>query len=108
MEEEDKSQKFVTFNVDFTEYKSKLTTKYLKRKPYKPADPKKILSFIPGTIRKVYVKEGDKVKLGDKLLVLEAMKMRNDILASENGIIKTVYVKVDDIVSNKQLLVEIK
>ncbi len=107
-EEENKSQKFVTFNVDFTEYKTRLSTKFLKRKPYKAPDPKMILSFIPGSIKKIYIKEGDKVKKGDKLLILEAMKMRNEIMALCDGTVKTIHVKIDEIVANKQLLVELK
>jgi biotin carboxyl carrier protein len=108
MEEEHKHEKFESLNVDYTEYKTKLSRKYTLRKPYIPPDPRKILSFIPGTINKIYVKEKDKVKAGDKLLILEAMKMKNDIVTSINGKIKKIHVKVDERVANKQLLVELE
>jgi biotin carboxyl carrier protein len=108
MAEEDKPQKYELFNVDFSEYKTKLSTKFLLRKPYKPANPKKIISFIPGTIRKVYIKQGAKVKAGDKLLVLEAMKMKNDIITTINGKVKKILVSENDIVANKQLLIELQ
>lgn len=103
-----KEQKLVTFNVDYTEYKTCLTRKYSTRKPYHPANPKKVLSFIPGTIKKIYVKEGDKIKAGDKLLILEAMKMKNDILSTINGKVKKIHIKQDENVSNKQLLIELQ
>lgn len=106
-EEENKPEKFETFIVDYTEYKTKLSRKYTLRKPYIPKDPKRIMSFIPGTIVKIYVKEKDKVKAGDKLLILEAMKMKNDIVTSINGKIKKIHVKVDERVANKQLLIEL-
>ena len=45
---------------------------------------------MPGAILRVYVKPGDKIKAGDKLLVLEAMKMENEITAPEDGTVATV------------------
>ncbi|NTW34184.1 MAG: hypothetical protein HGB12_16460 [Bacteroidetes bacterium] len=59
-------------------------------------------------IIKVFVKEGQKVKTGEKLLVLEAMKMHNILLAPRNGKIFKIYVVAGNTVANKQLLVEIK
>ena len=107
-EEENKPEKFETISIDFTEYKTKLSRKYTLRKPYIPPDSKRIMSFIPGTICKIYVKEKEKIKAGDKLLILEAMKMKNDIVAPVNGKIKKIHVKVDEKVTNKQLLVELE
>ena len=107
-DEDNKPDKFETFNVDYTEYKTKLSRKYTLRKKYIPPDPKKILSFIPGTINKIYVKEHDKVKAGDKLLILEAMKMKNDIVTFINGKVKKIYIKEGDRVANKQLLIELE
>jgi len=48
---------------------------------------------MPGTILKVNVKNGQKVKKGDILLVLEAMKMENEIMASTDGTISSVNVQ---------------
>jgi biotin carboxyl carrier protein len=59
------------------------------------AGPKKALrvrSQMPGKIVRVEVKEGDSVQKGDPLLVMEAMKMENEIRASYAGVIKTVKV----------------
>ena len=43
---------------------------------------------MPGTVLKVVAPEGTAVKAGDVILVLEAMKMENDIVAPENGTVK--------------------
>ena len=55
-----------------------------------------ITSPLPGVILSLFVKEGDKVKRGQKLAVLEAMKMENDILATSDGTVKQVLVKEGD------------
>jgi len=85
-----------------------LTRKFHERKPYSPPNPKLIHAFIPGTIVKVNVKEKAKIKKGEPLLSLKAMKMNNDILSSIDGTIKKVHVKKGDIVVKNQLLVELK
>ena len=72
---------FKTLTIDNIKYRTRLTDKFIARKKFVPADPKKILSFIPGSIRKVNVQIGTKVKPNDVLMVLEAMKMNNYILS---------------------------
>lgn len=63
---------------------------------------------MPGKILEVMVKAGDAVKAGDTLLILEAMKMQNAILASTKGIIKKVLVKEGDTTSKSDLLIELE
>jgi len=99
---------FETFKLDEVNFKTKLTRKYLNRKPYIPADPRKVYAFIPGTIVKVFVKENHKVRKGDELLSLQAMKMNNNLLAPKNGTVKKIYVKQGNNVVKNQLLVELK
>lgn len=48
---------------------------------------------MPGMILKIKCKEGDSVNLGDSLIVLEAMKMENDIKASASGTVKEILIK---------------
>ncbi len=66
-----------------------------------------IYPFIPGTVVKYYVKVGDAIKQGDKLLVLAAMKMNNDILSPINGTVKSINVKAGDGVSKNDIIMEI-
>lgn len=63
---------------------------------------------MPGKILEVMVKTGDVVKAGDTLLILEAMKMQNAILASTKGIIKKVLIKEGDTTSKSDLLIELE
>ncbi len=95
-------------NIDNVRYKTNLTKMHLSRKPYVPVDPKVVFSFIPGTIVKVYVKVGDKVKKGDKLIVFEAMKMNNELMASMNAEIKTIHIQAGERVIKNQPLIEFK
>jgi len=96
---------FQTLLIEDVKYKTRLTKKFLNRKPYEPVDPKKVLSFIPGTIKKIYTSKGKKVKEGDKLIDLEAMKMINTIFADENRTIAEVYIKEGDMVPKNQVLI---
>ncbi|MEE9173816.1 MAG: biotin/lipoyl-containing protein [Thermoplasmata archaeon] len=59
---------------------------------------------IPGMILKVNVKEGDHVKMGDALFVLEAMKMELEIPSPSNGTVSAVHVGVNDVVQPGQPL----
>jgi biotin carboxyl carrier protein len=99
---------FQTLLIEDVKYKTRLTKKFLNRKPYEPADPKKVLSFIPGTIKKIYTAKGKKVKEGDKLIDLEAMKMVNTIFADRNSVIAEVLVKEGDMVPKNQLLIQFR
>ena len=69
---------------------------------------KKVEAPLPGSIFQLKVKEGDVVKKGDVLLIMEAMKMENNILAEVDGTVKTVKVKVGDTVLQGDILVEIE
>ncbi|MBL0741843.1 biotin/lipoyl-containing protein [Chryseolinea lacunae] len=61
---------------------------------------------MPGLIIDLRVKEGDTVKAGDPLLILEAMKMENIIKASGDSVVKTVKVKKGESVEKNQVLIE--
>ncbi len=97
---------FESFVLNDTTYKTLFTKKFLNRKPYEEKDPRKIIAFIPGKIKKVYIKKGNKVKEGEKLLVLEAMKMNNTIFAPMKGTIKEIYVTIGMSVAKDALLIE--
>lgn len=92
--------------IDDTAYQTLHTTKFSKRKAYAPPDPNKILAFIPGIILKIHVTAGQRVKWGDSLLILEAMKMKNDLTTPRDGVIKMIHVQPGQMVTKHQLLVE--
>jgi biotin carboxyl carrier protein len=62
---------------------------------------------LPGSIFKLMVKEGDEAKKGDTLLIMEAMKMENNILAEEDGTVKSIKVKEGDTVLQNDILIEL-
>jgi len=105
---DDKKIRFSSINIDGVKYKTLLTEKFKHRKPYVETNLNIMTAFIPGTIVDVYIKEGKKVKEGDTLLILEAMKMRNVIQAPYTGSIKKLYVQKGDLVSKNQALVEME
>ena len=74
------------------------------------ADPKissQVGSPLPGQVSQVFFKEGEKVIKGDKILVIEAMKMETTISAEKAGTIKKIQINSGDNVGSKDLLFEI-
>lgn len=61
---------------------------------------------MPGIILEVIISEGDEVKKGDFLCVLEAMKMENTLSAPRSGIIKSVNISKGETVEKGKLLIE--
>ena len=113
----------VMIEVNGSEYKIELDrdinavkTPVLKRSPiktHKKLEPKKtsnsfvVNSPLPGNIMQIFVKNGDEVNVGDKLLIYEAMKMENTILAERAGKIKELSVRPGDAVLQDIKLLEI-
>ena len=67
-----------------------------------------IIAPMPGQIKSIFVREGDKVTVGQKLLIMEAMKLENKIAAKTNGIVKKILVRDGDTVNQGQELVIIE
>jgi biotin carboxyl carrier protein len=63
---------------------------------------------MPGKIVDVLVEAGAKVKEGESLLILEAMKMQNEIASPVSGVIKKVVIRQGDIVNKEDVLIEIE
>lgn len=72
--------------------------------PQAAASGEKVVSPMPGTILKINVSQGQAVKAGDVLLVLEAMKMENDIVAPCDGVVKQLLVSKGSTVDTDQIL----
>ena len=67
-------------------------------------NPLEIGASIPGKVIKVLVKEGDEVEEHQPLIVIEAMKMETNIVSKTTGKIKSIKVKENEMVCDKQLL----
>lgn len=98
--------KYDKLQIDGTDYKTTLTAAWINRKKWEAPDPCKIFSYIPGTIMKISVKEGQEVQEGDLLLILQAMKMDNRILAPFSGKIKKIYAKTGEKLPKNTLMIE--
>jgi biotin carboxyl carrier protein len=63
---------------------------------------------MPGKVIKIMAKIGDKVEKGQTLLILEAMKMENEIKSGTNGTVKAIHVKAGDALENGVLMMEVE
>lgn len=70
--------------------------------------PGELFSQMPGKVVKIMVGEGDEVKAGDTLLILEAMKMENEIKSGTNGLVKGIHVKEGQTLDAGVLMMEVE
>lgn len=103
-----KEEEYKKLVVQGTVYQTKLTWKFENRVKWVTPNPNHIYSFIPGTIIDIFVKPKEKVKEGETLLLLQAMKMQNQVRMPFDGEIVKIHVKKDDVVPKKFLMLEIK
>lgn len=80
---------------------------------YKPSGLNKggagaLITQMPGKVVKIWKKEGDKVTKGETVLILEAMKMENEIKSGADGVVKSVNVKEGQALEAGFLMVEIE
>lgn len=76
--------------------------------PAAPADGVKVTAPMPGTILDIKTAVGSTVSKGQVIMILEAMKMENDIVASADGKIASLNVKKGDSVNSDDLLAVIQ
>ncbi|MDR3258741.1 MAG: biotin/lipoyl-binding protein [Fusobacteriaceae bacterium] len=74
-------------------------------KPTASANDNSVVSPLPGSVFDIKVKEGDTVKYGQVLIILEAMKMETEIVAPADGVVKSVLVNKGDSVDTDTPLV---
>lgn len=114
------------YNVEVNKQAGKAKTPQIVRAKHEPAvkEPDKsyamtsppaekkgtghIKAPLPGTIISVFVKEGDYIKTGTKLLTWEAMKMENNLNSDREGTITSVKVKPGDTILEGDILIEIE
>lgn len=106
-----------TYAVKMKEDIKKTKTPTLVRAASKrPAEPLKvnpkskktrIVAPIPGVVLSIDVKVGDTLKVGDRMLVLEAMKMENNIVCEKAGTITAINISVGQQVLQDELMIEL-
>ncbi|MFZ4563277.1 MAG: acetyl-CoA carboxylase biotin carboxyl carrier protein subunit [Bacteroidales bacterium] len=67
-----------------------------------------VTSPMPGKVIRVLAREGDRVLKGDVLVIIEAMKMENQVVSPRDAVVKAVNVAVNDRVESSTALVEFK
>ena len=105
---EEITEEMVDFAITARKYKTHLTRKYKMRKFWENPSPYDIQSLIPGTIVKIFVKEGQVVEEGKPLLILEAMKMQNMIEMPFTAKIKKIHVAPKAKIPKETLLIELE
>jgi biotin carboxyl carrier protein len=100
--------KFSQIELENGVFETQVTRKFALRKPFERHDPGVIKAVIPGAIAEIIVKPHTMVKKGDTLMILEAMKMLNRIMAPLDGEVKAIHVKRNEKVAKGQALIEIK
>jgi biotin carboxyl carrier protein len=88
-------------------YETRYTKKFEHRMPYVAPDPHLVRCVIPGIILTVAVRKGLRVRTGDPLLALEAMKMQNEVVSPCDGTVRALCVSPGDAVTKGQILVEL-
>ncbi|HRW22212.1 MAG TPA: biotin/lipoyl-binding protein [Bacteroidales bacterium] len=107
-----------TYNVELEQEVKKVKTPTIVKREIPAPEKKetkmksdgavsKVFAPLPGVILSVKVKEGDKIEKGALLLVLEAMKMENNIFSDTAGTVQSIKVKDGDTVLQNDTLVEI-
>jgi glutaconyl-CoA/methylmalonyl-CoA decarboxylase subunit gamma len=107
-----------SYSVKMKEEVKTLKTPTLVRKPsIKSLEPinvkstasiEKIIAPIPGVIMSINVKVGDTIKVGDLVLVLEAMKMENSITSEKSGVVSAIHVAVGQQVLQSEVMIELE
>jgi len=87
------------------QYKTRYTRKFVERKKWEAPNPNEVRSIIPGSVTEICVKEGAKVKKGTCLMIYEAMKMNNRIVAPFDATVKSIEVNKGDKLPKGALLV---
>ncbi len=102
-----KEVEYKMLNIEDTKYKTIITKKFENRKVWQIADPSLVSSLIPGTVSKIYINEGDSIIEGDKLLVIDAMKMKNTIKVPYSGVIRKVNVTEGQSIPKGFIMIEL-
>lgn len=109
----DENSKSMLVSVNGNEYQVDIKDKYdillekLGMNNLSSAKVNNIKAPMPGLVFDIKVQEGDTIKKGDTVLVLEAMKMENMLKSPGEGVVKSIKVKKGEAVEKNQILVEL-
>lgn len=104
----------VVMKQDIKKTKTPTLVRAASKRPAEPlkVNPKsqktKIVAPIPGVVLSIDVKIGDTLKVGDRMLVLEAMKMENNIVCEKAGTITTLNISVGQQVLQDEIMIELE
>lgn len=104
---EKEQQELVDFIVTARKYKTTLTEKFKNRPVWHKPYVGDVISHLPGTIVELEVKVGDEVEAGRLLLIHQAMKMLNRVVAPISGVVSEVNVQIGEQIPKDHLMVRI-
>src|SRR5665648_68597 len=105
MAEQEKKQYII---VHSAKYETTYTKKYINRKVWAEPNFNHIISYIPGTIIDILVKEGQVLNGGDSIVILQAMKMYNDVQMPFTGKIVKIHIEKNQMIPKNFLMIEIE
>ncbi|HAH23014.1 MAG TPA: acetyl-CoA carboxylase biotin carboxyl carrier protein subunit [Prolixibacteraceae bacterium] len=105
MAEQEKLQVII---VHSAKYQTTYTKKYENRKVWEEPNLNHIKSYIPGTVIDILIKEGQKVEAGDSIMILDAMKMYNDIKMPFKGTIQKINIEKGQKIPKNYVMIEIE
>lgn len=97
-----------TLHIDDTPYETEIPEGYFGTPTDGKRNRNEIRAIIPGIIADIKVKKGDRVSPGQVIIILEAMKMFNDVEVETEGRIAEININVGDKVEKDQVMVKIE
>ena len=108
MENNMQENNYVDFAVTARKYKTLLTRKFQNRKVWKKPYIGDVTAHLPGTVISLEVEKGQEVTAGQLLLIHEAMKMHNRVVAPISGVVTELNVKAGDRIPKDFLMAKIE
>lgn len=123
---EDSDSNIINVNVNGSDYSVEMEKEVQKAapvrkkpvvatpKPVATASPtggnsaKSVRAPLPGNVLNINVKKGDSVKSGDVVIIMEAMKMENNVIAEQDGVVTDIPVRLGQSVMQNDVLIEIQ
>ena len=105
---EENNSKYQVFVVNSARYLTLTTTKFDKRKKWQKSDPREVRSIIPGSVIEIFASPGQKIKEGEVILTLEAMKMYTKVEMPFDGVIKSIEVAKGDRIPKDTVMITLE